>query len=53
MELTHSFIESNNPEGSKNITEDLESVINSEQEQLAREAENDIKEWLISLMDNN
>lgn len=50
---THSFIESNNPEGSKNITEELETVINSEQEQLAREAENDIKEWLISLMDNN
>lgn len=50
---THSFIESNNPEGSKNITEELESVINSTQEQLARMAEIDIKEWLVSLMDNN
>ncbi len=49
----HSFIESNNPEGSINITEDLESVINSEQEKLAREAENDIKEWISTLMNNN
>lgn len=49
----HSFIESNNPEGSKNITEELETVINPKQEQLAREAENDIKEWLISLMHSN
>lgn len=43
----HSFIESNNPEGRKNITEEeAETIINTQQEQLAREAEKDIKEWL-------
>lgn len=44
----HSFIESNNPEGSIGSTEDMSGVINPEQEQLARNAECFIKEWILS-----
>ena len=44
----HSFIESNNPEGMIDSSEDMRDVINSEQEKLAREAENFIKEWISS-----
>ena len=42
------FIESNNPEGMIDSSEDMSYVINSEQEKLAREAENFIKEWISS-----
>lgn len=42
----HSFIESNNPEGMVEGSVDMSEVINSEQESLAREAENAISEWI-------
>lgn len=44
----HSFIESNNPEGDHDFTseEERNSVINETQEQLARQAEKEINEWL-------
>lgn len=44
----HSFIESNNPEGTMGGTEGMEDVITPEQEGLARDAENFIKEWILS-----
>ena len=42
----HSFIESNNPEGLSDPSDNMETVKNAAQEALAREAENAIKEWL-------
>lgn len=45
----HSFIESNNPEGQKDTSFEMKNVINTEQESLARQAENDIKEWIDSI----
>ncbi len=45
----HSFIESNNPEGQKDTSVEMKDVINPEQESLARQAENDIKEWIDSI----
>ncbi len=41
----HSFIESNNPESEADEAA-IESVVNAEQEQLARQAEREIDEWL-------
>lgn len=41
-----SFIESNNPEGKTGATTDMSNVINPEQEQLAREAEARIADWI-------
>ena len=42
----HSFIESNNPEGMNDPSEDTKNVINEKQKQLAREAEFDIGQWI-------
>lgn len=42
----HSFMESNNPEGINTSSEDMSDVINSEQENLAREAERFVSEWI-------
>ena len=42
----HSFIESNNPEGANDTSADMESVISTKQEALAREAEKKIGEWI-------
>ncbi len=41
----HSFIESNNPESEADEAA-MESVVNEEQAELARQAENEIDEWL-------
>lgn len=41
----HSFIESNNPEGMTGSSEDM-SMINAEQEPLARQAEARIYDWI-------
>ena len=42
----HSFIESNNPEGSVDSSVDMSDVINPEQESLSREAEATISDWI-------
>lgn len=42
----HSFIESNNPEGSMESSVDMSEVINPEQKSLAREAEAAIGQWV-------
>lgn len=42
----HSFIESNNPEGMNDPSGSAKKVINAKQEQLAREAELEIGEWI-------
>ena len=47
-EAVHSFIESNNPEGLTGATVDMSQVVNAEQENLARQAEAAIGEWLDS-----
>lgn len=47
----HSFIESNNPEGMVENSDDMSDVINSEQESLAREAETAISEWIFDRAD--
>ena len=44
----HSFIESNNPEGLVGVTTDMSEVVNEEQQNLARQAENEIYNWLLS-----
>lgn len=44
----HSFIESNNPEGTMDSSQNMKEVVNPEQEKLAREAESFIKEWISS-----
>lgn len=44
----HSFIESNNPEGLVGATMDMSEVVNEEQQNLARQAENEIYNWLLS-----
>ncbi|PRT70405.1 hypothetical protein C6A27_05005 [Streptococcus anginosus] len=44
----HSFIESNNPEGLVGATTDMSEVVNDEQQNLARQAENEIYNWLLS-----
>ena len=44
----HSFIESNNPEGLVGATMDMSEVVNEEQQNLARQAENKIYNWLLS-----
>lgn len=46
-EAVHSFIESNNPEGLIGTTNDLPEVINNEQKNLARQAENEIYNWIL------
>lgn len=48
QEAVHSFIESNNPEGLTASSGDLSEVINEKQENLARLAEKEINEWMIS-----
>ncbi|MGQ7635525.1 alpha/beta hydrolase [Streptococcus suis] len=48
-EAVHSFIESNNPEGLTGATIDMSQVVNVEQENLARQAEAAIGDWLESL----
>lgn len=48
-EAVHSFIESNNPEGLTGATVDMSQVVNAEQENLARQAEAAIGDWLDSL----
>lgn len=45
-EAVHSFIESNNPEGLTGATMDMSQVVNAEQENLARQAEAAIGDWL-------
>lgn len=45
----HSFIESNNPEGQNDSSLNMDDVINSEQESLARQAESQINEWIDEL----
>lgn len=47
-EAVHSFIESNNPEGLTGATTDMSQVVNAEQENLARQAEAAIGDWLAS-----
>lgn len=47
----HSFIESNNPEGTTGSTEDMSNVINAEQEALARQAESLICDWINTIGD--
>ncbi|MFI3079942.1 dienelactone hydrolase family protein [Streptococcus sp. 2021WUSS124] len=47
-EAVHSFIESNNPEGLTGATTDMSQVVNAEQENLARQAEAAIGDWLDS-----
>ena len=42
----NSFIESNNPEGITEDTDDMFDVINPKQESLAREAESSISKWI-------
>lgn len=42
----HSFIESNNPEGEKEISRATKGVINKEQKRLARQAERKIGRWI-------
>ena len=42
----HSFIESNNPEGTTGSSDDMSYVINAEQESMARQAEAEICDWL-------
>lgn len=44
----HSFIESNNPEGLVGATTDMSEVVNEEQQNLVRQAENEIYNWLLS-----
>ena len=44
----HSFIESNNPEGLVGATMDMSEVVNEEQQNLERQAENEIYNWLLS-----
>ena len=44
----HSFIQSNNPEGLVGVTTDMSEVVNEEQQNLARQAENEIYNWLLS-----
>ena len=44
----HSFIESNNLEGLVGATMDMSEVVNEEQQNLARQAENEIYNWLLS-----
>ena len=44
----HSFIESNNPEGLVGAATDMSEVVNEEQQNLARQAENEIYNWLLS-----
>ncbi len=44
----HSFIESNNPEGLVGATTDMSEVVNDEQQNLSRQAENEIYNWLLS-----
>ena len=46
--VVHSFIESNNPEGLVGATTDMSEVINDEQQNLSRQAENEIYNWLLS-----
>lgn len=48
-EAVHSFIESNNPEGLTGATVYMSQVVNAEQENLARQAEAAIGDWLDSL----
>lgn len=47
-EAVHSFIESNNPEGLTGATVDMSQVVNADQENLARQAEAAIGDWLDS-----
>lgn len=47
-EAVHSFIESNNPEGLVGATMDMSEVVNDEQQNLSRQAENEIYNWLLS-----
>lgn len=45
-EAVHSFIESNNPEGLIGAASNMSQVVNAEQENLARQAEAAIGDWL-------